>query len=281
MGSSVANPELLVRVTASLDQHTGILAWSFTSIDPATGMPPTDPQVGFLPPNATPPEGEVAIVFSVQPRAELADGTILANWAGVVFDNGTPVDSPAWANTLDGTPPESQDSSSFTVRGGGTTPDLRDYTVYVSEDGGTYRALRSNTTATADTFVALPGSRSYAFYSLARDSCGNVESPPLVPDAVTLSRVSVDGPAGRALALEVAPNPTSGQMQIRYTLPGSASGVLSVADIAGRLLFRRIVGRSASGAQSIALDGVLVRPGVYLVRLAHGSQVVHERIVVR
>jgi hypothetical protein len=46
---------LVVKVDARLDPATGILTWRLSSIDPNTGAPPTDPTLGFLPPNAAPP----------------------------------------------------------------------------------------------------------------------------------------------------------------------------------------------------------------------------------
>src|SRR5579871_1302143 len=47
--------DLLVRVAATLDTQSGVVTWTFASIDPATGLPPADPTVGFLPPDAQPP----------------------------------------------------------------------------------------------------------------------------------------------------------------------------------------------------------------------------------
>jgi uncharacterized repeat protein (TIGR01451 family) len=41
--------DLLVDITASLDPNSGLVTWRFSSIDPATGNPPTDPMIGFCP----------------------------------------------------------------------------------------------------------------------------------------------------------------------------------------------------------------------------------------
>jgi len=44
---------LLVKINARLNITTGMITWTFDSIDPTTGLPPTDPLAGFLPPGGT------------------------------------------------------------------------------------------------------------------------------------------------------------------------------------------------------------------------------------
>jgi hypothetical protein len=91
---------LLVRVTASIEQATGRVEWRLTSLDPATGSPPDDPLVGFLPPNMNPPEGAGSVVFTVSPRAGQPTGTQIANQAAIVFDSNAPILTRAWLNTI-------------------------------------------------------------------------------------------------------------------------------------------------------------------------------------
>ena len=46
---------IFMRVTASLNTNTGLITWLFNTLDPATGKPPDDPLLGFLPPNVNSP----------------------------------------------------------------------------------------------------------------------------------------------------------------------------------------------------------------------------------
>ena len=196
------NQDLLVRVEANLDRRSGSLTWRFTSLDPATGLPPEDPLVGFLPPNLNPPEGSGAVLFTVLPRQELATGTEIRNSARIFFDNNDPIDTPEWLNTLDAslpnssvqTLPQDQNSAVFTVAWSGSDEGagLKDYSVFVSENSGTFTPWLVDTPLTSATFSGRPGT-SYAFYSLAQDLTGQREPSPVAPDATTQVPPDSDG----------------------------------------------------------------------------------------
>lgn len=96
---------LIVRVQGNLDPGSGALSWTFSSIDPNTGQPPTDPTVGFLPPDTNPPEGEGNVTFTVMPNAADPNGTATSNQGTVVFDQNTPINTAAWPNTIAQTVP--------------------------------------------------------------------------------------------------------------------------------------------------------------------------------
>ncbi len=185
---------LLVRIHARLDPTTGLLTWRFTSIDPATGLPPEDPMAGFLPPNVIPPEGDGSVLFTVRPRANLPTGTEVRNQASIIFDVNAPIATPVWLNTLDNSKPASQvlplaadqAAATFPVQWAGTDEGagLLDYTIFVSEDGGPFTVWLLNTQETGGSFTGSLGRR-YAFFSVARDGAGNVEAIPALPDAST------------------------------------------------------------------------------------------------
>ena len=91
---------ILVGIEAGLDTGTGIVTWKLTTLDPATGEFPEDPEDGFLPPNVTSPEGEGAVLFTVSPKAGLARGTSICNDASIVFDFNAPIVTPEWCNVI-------------------------------------------------------------------------------------------------------------------------------------------------------------------------------------
>jgi hypothetical protein len=184
---------LIVRINAQLNKTTGLLTAQFTSLDAGTMQPVTDPLAGFLPPNVTSPEGQGSIIFSVQPKSSLATGDEIRNRARIVFDSNAPLDTPEWLNTIDRAKPQSQvaplpatECGSFEVSWAGTDAGdgIEFYSIYVSEDGGPYVVWQLDTTDTHTTFNGL-ASKSYSFYSVARDGAGNTEEAPVSSDAMT------------------------------------------------------------------------------------------------
>lgn len=83
------------------------VTWRLSTVDPATGQPPEDPEVGFLPPNMAAPEGEGFVRFTVEAPGGVADGTIVDARASIVFDVNEPIVTNTWTNTFDLTPPAS------------------------------------------------------------------------------------------------------------------------------------------------------------------------------
>lgn len=200
---------LIVSINASLNIPSSTLQWSFASIDPTTGKPPTDPSAGFLPPG-----NDGSVVVTVKPLATAATGTVVQNAASIVFDVNTPVATPTWSNTLDNSLPVShvtelpavEASSNYPVMWSGTDvgSGIQAYTIYVSDNGGPFSAWQANIAANSATYPGQTG-HTYAFYSIARDLVGNIEaaktaaetstqvvpsSPPVIVVTETLSRDS-------------------------------------------------------------------------------------------
>jgi hypothetical protein len=192
------NSSLNVRIQGSLNQSTGLLKWTFTSIDPSTGLPPTDPTVGFLPPDANGVEGQASVLFNVMPLAAQPTGTQINNTASVVFDSNAAISTPTWLNTLDVTAPVSSvtalpaaeiatgSTATFTVNWSGTDvgSGIVSYNIYVSDNGGAFTLWQSAVTATSASYSGTLG-HTYGFYSIATDGAGNVEATKTSADTST------------------------------------------------------------------------------------------------
>jgi hypothetical protein len=234
--------DLIVRVRASLNMTTGLLTYRFTSIDPLTGLPPTDPLAGFLPPNVTSPEGSGYVLFTVSPKADLPTGTVIRNSARIVFDLNPPIDTPEWVNTIDNTHPVSSvnplpvssSDTSVLVQWSGTDEGsgVRDYSVYVSENGGPFALFAANTTATSRVLNGQVGS-TYAFYSRARDHAGNIEGAKSLAEAtVTIVAGDTTPPSIVPPPDQVVPQSTPTGAPVSYPAPqvtDTGSGVATVA----------------------------------------------------
>ncbi len=234
---------LLLAIVTHLDLKTGLLTWTFESLDPTTNKPPEDPTVGFLPPGA-----EGSIFFTVMPKADLATNTKIENFATIVFDANASMNTPTWFNTIDNTPPVShvhnlpaqETQSDFTVEWAGTDEGsgIKDFSVFAAEDDGVFNLLLTDTTSTSVSFHGNPGHK-YRFYSLARDLTGNREVKQPVDEAVTTVMGDTTAPTTTAvpspqpnnngwnksdvvITLTAADNSDgSGVKQIQYALNGA------------------------------------------------------------
>jgi Bacterial Ig-like domain (group 3) len=192
------NSSLNVRIQGSLNQSTGLLKWTFTSIDPSTGLPPTDPTVGFLPPDVDGVEGQASVLFNVMPKSGQSTGTQITNTASVVFDSNAAISTPTWLNTLDVTAPVSSvaalpaaeittsPTATFTVNWSGTDAGsgIASYNIYVSDNGGALTLWQSAVTTTSASYTGTLG-HTYGFYSIATDKAGNIEAAKTSPDTST------------------------------------------------------------------------------------------------
>jgi len=186
---------LSVRIQGGVNPATGLVKFTLTSIDPTTYAPPTDPTVGFLPPDTDGIVGQGSVLFTVMPKAGLTTGTTFTNQATVVFDTNAPIATPVWTNTLDVNLPVShvqvlpsqESQAGFTVNWSGTDvgAGITHYAIFVSDNGSPYSVwLNAPSTTTSATYPGQ-GGHSYSFYSIAVDGAGNSETPKTAAEATT------------------------------------------------------------------------------------------------
>ena len=240
--------DYVVRAQGSLDADNGLLKWTLQTIDPTTGQPPTDPTVGFLPPDADGVEGQGSVVFNVMPEAGQSTGAKISNSATVVFDANAPINTNSWTNTLDVTPPTSAvtalpattTQTSFTVSWSGTDvgSGIASYNIYASTNGGGFTLWQSAVSTTSATFTGTVGN-TYSFLSQATDEVGNLE--PLRTSADTATEIVTSLPPDFSLAT------TSSSASV--SPGGSATFTLNVTPVNG---FTAAVSFSCSGLPSEA-----------------------------
>ena len=187
--------DLLVNVSGSLNQQSGLLTWTFHSLDPFTRQTPTNALAGFLPPNILGTEGAGKVLFTISPKSSVTFGTQIRNKARIVFDLNAPIDTNEWLNTIDDSLPTSsvtslgatQNTLTFPVSWTGTDTGsgIADYSVFVSDNGGPFTLWQNRTIARTASFTGQIG-HLYGFYSVAQDNAPNLELAPLTPDTTTL-----------------------------------------------------------------------------------------------
>ena len=184
----------LVQVDAALDTASGLLTYTFQTLDPATGQPPVDPTLGFLPPDVNPPAGDGSMFYTVKAKPGLSTGTVISNQAIVYFDNNPPINTPAWTNTIDNDLPVSklkklagvvtQSKIKLKVVGSDVGSGIGQYDIYASDDGGPFALLLSREPGPKIIFNGTTG-HTYKFFSRAHDAAGNAEPLKTAAEAKT------------------------------------------------------------------------------------------------
>jgi hypothetical protein len=202
-----ANVTVVVR--AGMDSSTGVVTWSFASLDPATMKTVTDPFAGFLPPNTTSPAGIGHVLFSISPLASLGGDAKICNSASIVFDVNAAIQTDPFCNSKDTIAPatkvealgSTQSTTTFHVAWAGTDAGvgIDTYTIYVSDNGGAFAPWETMTTSTGASYTGSVG-HTYGFYSVASDKLGNVETKTVADTTTTI---------GTAPAPNAALNPSS------------------------------------------------------------------------
>lgn len=194
---------IFIDVVAGIDLASREVFWEVLAIDPATGLEPFDPLLGFLPPNLMPPEGDGFVTYSVRPSRTASTGDVIDAEARIIFDINEPIDTPPIFNTIDAVTPTSEVEAlpsqtietTFDVSWSGTDDEegsaIGSYDVFVSIDDAPYEKWLDRTTLTTAQFVGELG-HSYAFYTVARDNAGNIEAIPQVADATTTTPPAPD-----------------------------------------------------------------------------------------
>jgi protocatechuate 3,4-dioxygenase beta subunit len=192
---ATASAGVFVDVNANVNLQTGLVTWTFTSIDPTTLDVPTGNQSleGFLPPDKSAPQGEGFVSYTIAPKAGATTGTVINAQATVVFDTNNAINTPSISNTIDANVPTSSvaplpattTSRKFNVSWSGSDgagSGIARYDVFVSTNGGPFVPFQVATSASSAIFTGKVGN-TYAFFSVATSNVGNTQPTPTKPQA--------------------------------------------------------------------------------------------------
>jgi Ca2+-binding RTX toxin-like protein len=234
----------------------------------------------------------------VRPRRTVATGDVIDAQARIVFDTEEPIDTPPIFNTIDAVAPmsavnglpETTEETEFLVSWTGGDDEggsaLADCTIYVSTNGGPVETWLSRTTLTEAFYQGALGN-TYAFYSVARDNAGNVESASATPDALIavlglgqiegvkfedvdgdgIRDVSEPGLSGWTIYLDVNNNgvPDDGEQSTVtdtdgiYSFPNLFPGTYTVAEV---LQTNWVQTAPTEGIYNVAITGGLIVTGL-------------------
>jgi hypothetical protein len=184
-------------VMAGLDVNTREVFWNFITIDPATGLPPNDPTMGFLPVNdSLTHRGEGYVTLTFRPDENDITGDSIQSFAEIKFDINDPLNTNNWVNSIDAFPPSSTvdslppviDSTTINITFTGQDDPggcgISKYQLWFSKDNGPFEQFGEYTAGSAAQFTGIPFS-TYGFFSRAVDHVGNTEPMKTNPDVTT------------------------------------------------------------------------------------------------
>ena len=152
-----------VDVSAAFNEQTGLVTWTFTSIDPTTfDVPAGNPEEGFLPPDDTSDSGVGFVTYIVAPKSTDTTATVIDAKATITFQAGLPdqssLDTAPISNSIDAGAPSSAATAlptssplTFTVLWAGYDDaggsGIASFDIYVSDNGGPFTVWLTGTTA--------------------------------------------------------------------------------------------------------------------------------------
>ncbi len=259
-----------VVIDASLDYSTRLLTVTFQSIalDPVTGqptgLPPSDPLTGFLPPEDGTGRGEGYVTYSISPNPGLTDGTTISNVADISFDDNTVIatdqvndDDPSKGIdpteedtvTIVATPPTSSVTAPTTATSlaipvswsgtdvlstGAAGPGIAYYNIFVSDNGGkTYTEWLQKVAPSTETSAVYEAKAdgTYTFYSQAVDYVGNVQETfsYVTTDVAAKPKITWANPAAITYGTALG----SAQLDATASVPGKFSYMPAAGTVLG------------------------------------------------
>ena len=200
--------DIIVRVSGQFDEKTGIAAWSFISLD-KNGKELQNIMQGFLPPNNANGIGEGFVTFSVEHKANPANGSSVSNKATIVFDYNKPIVTNTYVNTFDTDYPsssitkvEEKDGKLIvTLSGSDATSGIGSYNIFAFKNGGEAQQVATVTQGNQATFTCKPGTK-YGLCVIATDNVGWNEPKDIKAEIVVttsgtgISNALIDNPSG-------------------------------------------------------------------------------------
>jgi hypothetical protein len=207
----------------------------------------------------------------IEPTCDMMTDAMMA-WAGWCIDEFTGVElerfAAAWTEgkaELSWSLPEGSTAAGFNLyRETGDNPGKILVNREMITGASPYKYVDAGSTPT----------ESYDYYLEAIDESGTATSyGPVHLDAI--------GGTKAAFALyPTSPNPASGTVTFRFSVPDASKGELAVYDIAGRKVKTVAEGAFAAGEHAVTSDLSTVPPGVYIYRLAAGGETAVKKLVI-
>ena len=270
--------DILVRVSGQFNPATGVVNWSFASLE-ANGSELADVMNGFLLPNDQNGRGEGYVSFIIDHKANPANGATISNKATIVFDANEPIVTNTYTNTFDTDYPTSKVTKAeepsegkltVTVSGSDPTSGVDHYTVFAQKNGGEWLAVATITEGTTCTIDVETGTK-YGLCAIATDRVGLNE--PKDYKAETELTTSGNAPVMATYDLRVADAgyATFYDSKADYQLPAGLKAS-TVSGISGnRLTYQPLSGGIIPKATAVLIEATQKEAATYTLTATTAS----------
>lgn len=270
--------DILVRVSGQFNPATGVVNWSFASLE-ANGSELADVMNGFLLPNDQNGRGEGYVSFIIDHKANPANGSAISNKATIVFDANEPIVTNTYTNTFDTDYPTSKVTKAeepsegkltVTVSGSDPTSGVDHYTVFAQKNGGEWLAVATITEGTTCTIDVETGTK-YGLCAIATDRVGLNE--PKDYKAETELTTSGNAPVMATYDLRVADAgyATFYDSKADYQLPAGLKAS-TVSGISGnRLTYQPLSGGIIPKATAVLIEATQKKAATYTLTATTAS----------
>jgi hypothetical protein len=273
-----------LKLETRVDATSGIVTWTFSTLDPLTLSPTTDDLLGFLPPNDSTGIGTGVIHFTIDLRADAPDGSTVCNQAEIFFDGQDPIITSNWCNNVDGTVPESAvdalpattPATEFTITWSGTDAvgEIAYYELFVSIDGEDFELMNiAGADASSMTVTGTVGTN-FRFYSVATDKAGNREALPAdgFDAETTITTTTVEEQANGGFHALCFPNPAQEELNILVSDAAQLTHC-RILDMEGRVV------KQTTLLHGNRMNIAHLAPGSYIVELMRMDELVRLRFI--
>ena len=278
---------LLLKINAGLDISNGVVKWLFESLDPDNQMPTENPLLGFLPPNLNAPEGDGAVLFTINALSNIPENASISNKAYIYFDLNPAIVTNDWTNSVDNIKPISSVSLlndtttgafvNVNWSGSDNGSGISSFDVYKSVNNGVFTKWLNNTTLTNADFYGLPDS-TYSFFTIAIDSAGNKEDMKSVAEATTSFQVGInDNLQIENTQVSIYPNPNQGNFNLEITNSKSGIFLVSIMDVLGRVIYSQ--NQSLTQGNNI-LPLSIEQTGIYFLTIGNEKNRIVRLVVI-
>ncbi len=283
---------IIVQVHGELDTIKGIISWDFHSLDRITMELTEDPDLGFLPPNVTGPEGEGNVTYSCKLKTTVVHDDVINNRASIIFDFNAPILTNTYTNRIDDRLPVSsvdpihpvQYDSIFYVSWSGNDlgSDISRYNIFVSKNNQEYVLWKVASEPGVAEFKGKDGD-TFKFYSLATDSIGFTETRKMSAEATTTMdvKVGLNQLDSNSRTILVFPNPAAQQCNVTFNFPISTEVCIVLDDVSGKRIRTFEKQKYQAGKQTTILNLTGIPNGFYLLKLSDNTKSYNQKLMIK